>query len=301
MTKRIELLIDGDWIVYAAGFAGQQKHYVSPTLLGDADYTSLTELKQDLEEAEEGASKSEPIYERIELDPPAHVFHSAKKMIEAQVDKVMAKFNPDSVRVTIYIDADGNFRSRLGTIRPYKGQRHPAARPLMYNDLRQYLLEAWKAEPVFDIEADDALTMALDAHRRDGQPAVLCGVDKDLLQCPGWHLNPNKGFRNVSETEGLERLYVQAAEGDSVDNIGGCYKVGKVRARKEFVGHGYTEAQMWRKLVELYDESIEKYGPDIYAGLAGERAALENMRLVYLLRSDDIDEDGKPKLWEPPA
>ena len=51
---------------------------------------------------------------------------------------------------------------------------------------------------------------------------------------------------------------------------------------------------MWANTIEAYEQSIEKHGDDIYGGLSGEDAAIENMRLVYLRR-----EYGET--WQPPS
>jgi hypothetical protein len=190
------------------------------------------------------------------------------------------------------MDGDGNFRSRLGTIVPYKGTRSVHAKPLIYNDLRQYLLDVWHAEVIHDQETDDEMAIRQTTMRRLRDKSIICAVDKDMLQVPGWHLNPNKGFKRVSNKEGEMRLYVQAAQGDSVDNIKGAFKVGPKAARAAF-SPDTPEEDKWTTLVQLYQTSIEKHG-NKYNGLTAEEAALENMRLVYLRR--------KPgELWLPPS
>jgi hypothetical protein len=96
---------------------------------------------------------------------------------------------------------------------------------------------------------------------------------------------------------GLIRQYVQAAQGDSTDNIGGAYKVGPKKAQDVFftlLALGVDEQELWEALVEVYAGTIEKYGVDTYLGLTAEEAALENMRLVYLRRTEG-------EIWVPPS
>ena len=278
----ITALIDGDWILYAAGFAGQKTKYVCPNAAGAQEFGTLTELKAHDGWADDGS----PIYSRIVLDPPEHIFHSAKNMLKTACNRIKEKFGY-YVHPVVLIDGDGNFRSRLATIAPYKGTRSVHAKPLMYNDLREYLLTAWDAEVVYDQETDDEMAI------RQGKDTIIVSIDKDMLQVPGWHYNPNKGFKHISSAEGELRLYVQAATGDTVDNIKGVYKIGPKKARAEF-DVGMSELEKWSRLVCLYDASIDRYGSDHYRGLAAHEAALENMRLVYLRR-----EPGE--LWTPPT
>lgn len=289
----IHALIDGDWILYAAGFAGQKTFYVSPGLLGPQEFNTLTAVREALEAEETGASREELIYSRIVLDPPAHVYHSAKKMIESQLQKIGEKFNEDTVNYTVLIDGDGNFRSRIATLRPYKGHRAPDAKPKMFNEIRSYLLDAWDAEVVHDHETDDEMTIRQTQYAKQGVRSVIVGVDKDYMQCPGWWLNPNKGFKHIVPQQGQYYLYVQCLTGDTADNIPGCYKCGPKKAQSVVPKNG-TEQEMWDAVVTTYAESMDKYPSNYPEGMTPEEAALENMRLVYLLR-----EHLEP-LWLPP-
>jgi 5'-3' exonuclease len=283
----ITALIDGDWILYAAGFAGQRTEMVCPALFGDEKFKNMTEIR---ERADDKNLSPTLMYSRNVLDPEEHFYHSAKSMIETNCMKVAERFDED-VTPRVIIDGDGNFRSRLATIRQYKGQRGVHAKPLMFNNIRSYLLDVWKAEVVFDQESDDEMAIIQTDLTSAGEKCIIVGVDKDMLQVPGWHLNPNKGFKKISEREGVERLYVQAIQGDSVDNIAGAYKFGPAAARKAITAE-MTEKEMWEKAIDCYQISIDKHG-NKYGGLTATEAALENMRLVYLRRVRD-------ELWNGP-
>jgi hypothetical protein len=208
-----------------------------------------------------------------------------KKMIEAQLQKIGERFKEETVTYTVMMEGDGNFRSRLATIRPYKGNRGANLKPLMFNKIRQYLQEAWDAKVVYDIETDDQMAIMQTQYNRAGQRSVIVGVDKDMLQVPGWHLNPKKGFKKISRKEGKWRLYVQALQGDPVDNIMGAFKVGAAAAQKR-ITIDMSEQEMWDALVAGYALSMEKYPSKYPEGMTAHDAALENMRLVYLLRDD---------------
>ncbi len=290
----IHAFIDGDWILYAAGFAGQKKRLVCPTLFGPQEFANVTELKTLIatEEDQEWDAEADPVYSRDVLDPERFFYHSAKKMIETQLQKIGAKFNEEKVTYTVMMDGDGNFRNQIATIKPYKGTRSIHAKPLMYNSIRQYLLDAFKAEVIFDHETDDEMAIRQTVLNSQKARSIIVAVDKDMLQVPGWHLNPNKGFKKVSPHQGELFLFRQCLSGDAVDNIGGAYKVGPVAAKKIIVP-GMTQQEMWDATVAKYELTVEKFG-DNYNGLNGEEAATENMRLVYLRRTYD-------ELWTPPG
>ncbi|MHC4648511.1 MAG: hypothetical protein ACYTBJ_23885 [Planctomycetota bacterium] len=283
----VHAFIDGDWILYAAGFAGQKTFYVQPGATGQEEFATLTDLRSNPEFDEEL-----PVYSRIVLDPPEHFYHSAKKMIESQLQKISEKFNVETVTYDVIIDGDGNFRNRIATMRPYKGNRAPDSKPKMYNEIRQYLLDAWDADVVYDQETDDEMTIRQTAATQRGITGVIVGVDKDYLQCPGWVLNPSKGFKRIGKTEGRWRLYVQCLTGDTADNIPGCYKVGPAAAKK-LISPKMTERAMWEATVAAYRNSIDKYPSAYPEGMTAEEAATENMLLVYLRREYE-------ETWTPP-
>ena len=287
----IHALIDGDWILYAAGFAGQKMRLVCPQLFGQEEFSTITEIRTRAAE-ECGGEFNMPVYSRFVLDPDSHFYHSAKNMIQSKCDAIEEKFR-EEVQPHVYIDGDGNFRNKIATIKPYKGQRSVHAKPLKYNDIRQYLLDHWNPTVVYDQETDDEIAIQQTLIAAHGDTPIIVSVDKDFLQVPGWHYNPNKGFKLVGEREALERQYVQCLTGDSVDNIGGCFKVGAVKARKLILGQGLDECAMWKRVVAAYIESRGKWGAEHYNGLIAEDAALENMRLIYLRRTPG-------ETWTPP-
>ena len=280
------VLIDGDWILYAAGFSGQRTEMVCPSLFGTEKFRNITEIR---ERADDKTLSPTLCYSRSALDPKEHFYHSAKSMIENNCQKVAERFNT-KVRPRVIIDGDGNFRSRLATVRPYKGQRGVHAKPLMFNAIRSYLLDVWNAEVVYDQETDDELAILQTEYTSAQKASIIVGIDKDMLQVPGWHLNPNKGFKKVSRREAMERLYVQAIQGDSVDNIAGAFKYGPTAARKAITSD-MTEQDCWSKAIECYQDSIDRFD-NKYGGLTAEEAALENMRLVYLRRE-------RNEMWVP--
>lgn len=165
----------------------------------------------------------------------------------------------------------------------YKGNRKPPKVKLeMLEPLRQRLLD--KGALLFDnVEADDVCVSRM--YQEPGK-YVLCHIDKDLNQAIGEHYNYNTQEKyDVDQEEADYWFYSQVLEGDSVDGIKGCPKVGKIKAAK-ILGKVKPE-EYWDTIKETY----EKAGMD-------DEYLLTQARLVWMLR-DFNEETQEFSLWEP--
>jgi len=285
--KQPVILLDADFLIYSCGFAAQHTYYLAEhderVLFTAKD---MTEYKGLLVERLDGLpiEPSEVIrWERTVVEPVPNALHSVKLMINRMVDDIRERMEWFDPRLEVYLTGTGNFREKLATIKPYKGNRPPWARPRLYREIKQYLIEQWDAVVVHDMEADDQVAIRLTEEPIGN--AVLAGIDKDLLQVPGYHYNPDKGMLKVSPQKGLVKLYRQILTGDPTDNIGGCYKCGAAAAKK-IITADMNEPEMWKAVVDTYAESIVKYGEATgYAHLSPFAAAEENGHLIYMLRS----------------
>lgn len=114
----------------------------------------------------------------------------------------------------------------------YKGNRKVHSRkPLLLNKAREYLVKRWNATAVVDFESEDvAIRRAYDVAETKDE-AIVCCIDKDLLQHPLKYYNYNTGVVLVlTYQEAILRLYRQVCSGDTTDNIPGLPGMGKVRA-----------------------------------------------------------------------
>lgn len=165
----------------------------------------------------------------------------------------------------------------------YKGNRRPAKVPLqMLSTLKDALFKRGAIQ--FDnVEADDVCVSRM--YQEPGK-YVLCHIDKDLDQAVGEHYNYNTQEKYEVVQEAADYFfYEQILQGDSVDGIKGCPKIGKVKAQK-ILGKVSPE-EYWNTIVETY----EKAGMDM-------EYLIQQARLVYMLR--DFNEDTQEfKLWEP--
>lgn len=126
----------------------------------------------------------------------------------------------------IWVSGDSNFRYDL--FPQYKANRK-APKPVHLEDLKEYLVTDWGARVADGIEADDAL--AIDAEALP--ECVICSIDKDMKQVPGFHYNFVKGSLEwVTVQQGMVNFYRQMLIGDSSDNVKGVDGIGPVKAAR---------------------------------------------------------------------
>lgn len=292
----INVYIDGDWIVYAAGFAGEKTQYM---IEGDATvYESAAQITEAY-----GSKKpqADAIFRRVVIDPLEHVLHSANMMLESALYELSNKTGEKlCVKLVLSPRKVANFRDSVATIRPYKGNREAARKPVYFKELMDHLSRKQGVDiiEVSQDESDDVISILAHTRLATSGPKsyIIVGIDKDLRQIPGFHYHPReKTLTKVTPYNGKVFLCRQALIGDPVDNIGGAYKVGP-KAAEQIIVPGMSDEDMWTAVVTAYEDTTEKYSDKIlYAGLDGESAALENMRLVRLQHPLDGN-----SLWTPP-
>jgi len=250
----MRLLIDADPMVYGCGFSVEKKH--------------------------PDGSKS--------VEPVSHAYQAVTMLVGHMRRDINAKLAQHGGRITsesFYLTGKGNYRDKLATIKPYKGNRDPTHKPTHYKALREHLMVKYAARLVEGYEADDAVSMA--QYAADWETTIICTIDKDLMMVPGIHYNyKRKSLSIVSPLEGQRAFYTQLLTGDPTDNIGGCYKVGKKRAA-ELISTIKTESasefakQAYLICLEEYRASIlHKNCP--YKTYHPKSALLENARLLWM-------------------
>jgi len=176
----------------------------------------------------------------------------------------------------VFLTGKGNFRYDIAISHEYKGNRKDVEKPQHLEAIRKHMIKAWEAVVSKGEEADDLIGIAA---TEGGKESIVVSIDKDMLQIPCRHYNPNKKeFTVVSDFDGLKLFYTQILTGDRADNIVGLYGVGPKKAEK-ILADCKTEADM-------YEECLHQYGGE-------EDRVIENARLLWLRREPD-------QLWEPP-
>lgn len=181
--------------------------------------------------------------------------------IEDQLEAVGAE---DSYQLYLTSDDKTNFRIRVATIRPYKGNRS-STKPFWYEQIRRHLVDEWRAEVVSGMEADDSLGIAQMAGFYcpvTGNDTVICSVDKDLDMIPGLHYNelhPERGVYEISEITALQNFYLQLLTGDPTDAIPGLYGVGRSSKLCSQLKQILVELDMYSHVREQYEKRFGSY------------------------------------------
>lgn len=171
----------------------------------------------------------------------------AYQRIDVLMDKIM-DFTK-ATDYTIYLSGEDNFRLEFNP--EYKANRDPTAKPEYYSDLKNYLLERWKAVVTQGEEADDAMGIA----QCQNEGTVICTIDKDLRMIPGHHFNfvrDELGVEYVDPFEGIKSFYHQLLTGDTVDNVIGLDRIGP-RTADKILRFCETEEEMFETVRERYN------------------------------------------------
>jgi len=185
-------------------------------------------------------------------------------------------------------DRKANFRDKLATILPYKGNRK-GEKPKWLAEIRQYLIDVHGAEVISGIEADDELG------KRQTDNTMIVTIDKDLLMIPGRHYNfksdrvwvsydpgqlllsskrNDKGvLRHNLTGVGFKWLCTQCFLGDTVDNIPGLRGYGPI-ATYALLNKNLTMEGLWGVVIKEFRK--RKKLPQLY----------EVVELLWIHRAD---------------
>lgn len=213
-------------------------------------------------------------------EPVNYALHSVKIVISS----ILETTNSD--QYVVYLTGEGNYREKLATIRPYKGNRDRTKKPRWYNEIHDYLVNVHNAVIVKGREADDAMGCAqMKASGAELPTTVICTLDKDLDMIPGLHYNwRKKETRDITLKEADLFFYTQLLTGDRTDNIVGVPGIGKKKAEK-IVTSSMDEKQMYEACLAAYAKH--------YGVADAEKTLKENANLLWIQREENV-------LWQQP-
>jgi 5'-3' exonuclease len=203
-----------------------------------------------------------------ENEPIEFCLHSVKKVIQG----ILEKFSEREYH-KLFLTGKDNFRDKVATMQPYKGNRKDTPKPIYYEEIRQYMIDVWGAEVIEGMEADDA--MGIGQWAAKDKSTCIVTMDKDLNMIPGWHWNWVKGGdpNYIRLPEADRFFWFQMLTGDSTDNIPGIPRVGPKTAEKILAkGNNHREIVM---------EEYKKYYRD-----KAEMAFDEVAKLLWILREE---------------
>lgn len=268
--------IDGDVIVYQAGFASDKILYTVEMIYGTEGFKYKKEAIEFCKD--QGVAVSE-IKKHVTPEPINFCLNSVKQMITSIIEATGAD------QYKVYLTGKGNFREEMD--HEYKANRDPNHKPTHYAAIKEYLIKHHEAEVVDGMEADDAMGIAqtvINNKFNNYDHSVIASIDKDMLMIPGWHFNWNKGVDVfMNEDDAIRHFYKQCLTGDAADNIKGIKGIGEKRAEK-ILGDCEDEISYFNAVAEAYDLH---YGDE-----AADRLS-HAADLLWIMR-----EDGKG--WELP-
>lgn len=252
-------LVDMDIPVYVVASACENKwwKYKGRT------YESKEELNIILKE-DEVTRDMEP--DLVESGSSPESWSECKKSLVSFVENILDEYDDYKG----FLSGKGNFRYKIATILPYKGNRTSIVKPYHYDNCRQFLVDTYGANVSVGYEADDAI--GLEAT----EGTVIASTDKDLDCIPGLHYNWSKEEEyEVSVEDSYRNFFSQVLTGDTSDNILGLFGVGPKSSCVSKVRKAETVEDMITIVQNEYDRRFGTYS---------QQFLQENAMLLWILQ-----------------
>lgn len=259
-------------------------------------------------------------------------FEHAKRIMISSAEAVNKKKWCKTLKLII---GDGeNYRYNVSYYKKYKEKRPD--KPIFFKKCRKWLTDESGYDIVLatDCEADDFISIiaavgfkqALTNKDRDESEIVIAGIDKDLLQCPGWWYHTKKAEKEpvwIDSFKAEKNLCIQMLMGDTVDNIPGLPGVtadvkkavgskgnlcGEVTAKLLLSGCK-DKKDLWTVVVNCYtrwydenpfdsDMSFRRDEFDVKKSFSPMEMMNEQIQLVGLMKKMNTPLTIEDKLWE---
>lgn len=275
--------MDGDVIVYSAGFACEHTFY---NMLHAGEWREFEGRKAMLEYAESlGLLPGQYVVEqRREVEPLPNALYNVRSIVNSTAEALQADPKDD---VIVYLSGPDNFRNGVAVTKPYKGNRDKAIKPVHAAEIKAMIRREYDTRTSENEEADDQIAYEHYADWvKDPYSSVIATIDKDLDMIPGMHYNfKRKESYVISPEEGLYNFYKQCLTGDTTDNIPGVDGIGPVKAAKALDGVSRDSEALYAAVLQEYRKA---YGDQAEARL------LESGRLLWIRREPN-------EWWNPPG
>lgn len=176
-----------------------------------------------------------------------------------------------SDEVVVVVGGEGNFRKDLNP--EYKDNRSGQSRPLMYELLKDWLVNKYEVVSLPKLEADDTCRIIYeDNENYDFAHKVIVSIDKDFNTIPDVYFyrdNPrSNGVVHISKEQADFNLKFQTIMGDKTDGYYGIPGWGRSKTNKWLLESPRT----WADVLKLFQDN----------GLTGEDYAM-NKTMAKLL------------------
>lgn len=173
-----------------------------------------------------------------------------KKAFDDKLKEIIENLEADAGLV--FIKGKDNFRYQVDS--EYKGHRKQEFEPdvkeridMLYEYANEHAIKSDGGE------ADDYVFIAAMECLEANEPYIVCCIDKDLQQIPGWQYNYRTGtLKEVTPEFAYRFTMKQFLTGDATDNIKGIYKLGPKTADKLL--DDVPVEQLWDTVIKLWEE-----------------------------------------------
>lgn len=214
--------------------------------------------------------------------------------IDNFLDELKCRLFADEIEV-ILSDPARNFRKEVYP--PYKMHRDNGSRPILIDELKDYLRANYRGFHWPGLEADDVQGIIATGDPSGNTNYIVVSIDKDLKQIPGKLYNPDKpdlGVMEITPEAGMFWTWEQTITGDSTDGYPGIPGVGAVGAKgalNKAIARGVSVFDLWPVVLQYYHGK----------GHTTEYA-LSQLRCARILQNSDYDLlEEKVTLWTPPG
>ena len=293
--ETVDVLIDGDILAYRASAATDGKYY----WITSGGKTVQFKYKKEMDAfvVKKGLDALD-IRTEYDTEPEAHAIHNLDRSVQRILDSVSEEWKRP-VAVYVFTTGDTNFRDEVSS--SYKQSRKGVRKPTHLNACKARLEHHWDAMWVDGYEADDLI--CIESYSRDHKDCVVCSLDKDLLQIPGYNYNWAKEAHELITIRKARNLFWrQVLTGDKTDDIVGLNGIGPVKSQKAlddlFVCDA-TDYDYYKRCTEMWmnnmprDSTKDSFGDTVFAESKIEyiqrimKAMNTSATLLYLCRDYD--------------
>lgn len=250
------LLVDGDLLLYTVGFTVDHAVY-------KINNKTFRYKKEAIEYcAHHSKFLSKLKVEDIEEDREIESFENSIYLLQRLLASIGEKC--DSNQYLICFSGEDNFRKKLNTDPPYKGNREDV-KPYHYYDMKSWIMKNYYSVIIHELEADDIMGCL------QKEDTIICSFDKDMKMIPGHHYNWKTDKREwISRDEAAKWFWIQMLVGDAADNIKGIHGIGEKKAVKLL--DSYYTVHGWESIVKNEYEKV--YGQEKGSVLFNQNAML---------------------------
>lgn len=191
-------------------------------------------------------------------DEEPKTFNDCCTQIDTLIENIMIATN--STHYILFLTIGKCFRYNITDT--YKSTRK-SEKPPFFKELRQYLIDEYKAEFSHNWEADDLVLTNRKLLLKQGLNCFIASPDKDIKKTFGETYDYKKlEWANTSEWEACEYFFRSMIVGDSSDGISGLKGLGEKWVDKLFEDTKDYPEKVLSNYIDYYksvDKGIEEY------------------------------------------